>query len=104
MVSQLINDLGADLYNEIIEMVVNKKNKAAFLSFEDSKLEKAKSVFNKYKDTSVSVQLLYIFLSDYSKYTESPRIFPKENNLLDVTKSFGYTQLVASKYFNNPVI
>jgi hypothetical protein len=112
--SHLKNILGADLYNEIVNILESNKilpdeyKAQAYLNFDKEKAKKLRNMFLMYKDDpryKGNTLTLYCFLSDYAKYTGAPRPFPKEkeNNLSDVTQTFDYTQLVAETYLRNPV-
>jgi len=103
MTHQFKYDLGIDLYEEVIDLVSNN-DRQAYIDFNHNNLQQIERVFTKYRDSDVSVQLLYLFLSSHSKYTGRPRIFSLKNRLVDITESFGYTQLVAEKYLKDPVL
>jgi hypothetical protein len=90
-------DLGIDLYNEVSEMVENRKERQAFLNFETQKLDTIRMVFIRNKN-SLNDQLLYIFLSCYARYNNKPWVFVNTSRTNDVTKSYGFTDLVAEKY------
>ena len=104
MVHEFKNDLGAQLYEEVLQLSLDRNDSKAYEKFSETKIKKVKRVFEKYQYSEVNIQLLYIFLDTYAFHNNLPSIFFKENQLSDVSVTYGYTDLVADKFKDVPVI
>jgi hypothetical protein len=97
-------DLGIMLYNEVSALVARRNESQLFLNFEEEKLVQVENIFNKYKNSEFSVQLLYVFLSYYARYNNKPWFNVNKSKMHDVVRSYGFTDLVAEKYRNRRVL
>jgi len=100
MTNKIKNTLGKDLYNQVVDMASKSGNSKDFKNFSRSDLKKVEKVFLQYKDSDTSVLSLYNFLSLYSLYNpEYTSVFSSEiKPIMDVTESFGYSELIADEY------
>jgi hypothetical protein len=99
MTNKFIFELGIELYSRIAYMVSNPDNIEDFEGIRPDELNKVEQVFLKYRDSDTSVLTLYNFLSLYSLHTGHSGVYKaKTEELLDVTESFGYSELIADEY------
>lgn len=101
MTHKIEEDLGSD-YKTILELASDYNNFNAYKSIGIDTFNLAKRVFIKYLDTDTNLQPIHVFLDSYVRHNGSndPLFTPKPS---DVTKSYGYTDLVGEKYKNHPI-
>jgi hypothetical protein len=89
-------DLGLDLYKEVVR-IIEQRDDEAIKQFDNNKINVIKDVYYTYLDTSVNVQLLYLFLSRYKRLKKKVLQLDKVE-CIDYTETIGYSQLIAHKF------
>lgn len=88
--------LDQNLYDQVTHMACNTDDAKFFQEFNKIKLKKVEEKYLKYRDTDISVLLLHNFLSLHSLHNPAHKsvLKIKENTMRDVTKTFGYVDLL----------
>lgn len=101
MVHKFKQDLGSD-YHTILNLASDFNNINAYKAIGVETFSLARKVFIKYLNTDINLQSLHVFLDSYLKHHKSSDpLFT--SNQSDVTKSYGYTDLVGEKFKDHPI-